>query len=353
MATQSYLQRVLGSTPSPDFGNLQAVLAKGLPVRPTLFEFFLNGRLYKRLSAVSGLPTDDDYGMARVLTAAFYQAGYDYVTFKPPAFCFPAGARGHEQTLSLNEGALITNRETFESYEWIHPDDCGDYDMLERISSDLPDGMKVVLYGPGGVLENVIRLAGYDNLCFMIADDPELTQELFDAVGSRLVRHYELGCEHESVGAAISNDDWGFKTQPMLSPADLRTFVFPWHKRIVEAIHNAGDLAILHSCGNASEIMEDIIEDMGFDGKHSYEDTIEPVESIYEDYQERIAILGGVDLDFLVRSEPDKVYRRARALLEQSADTGGYALGTGNSVPEYVPDENYCAMIWAALEVRA
>jgi uroporphyrinogen decarboxylase len=29
---------------------------------------------------------------------------------------------------------------------------------------------------------------------------------------------------------------------------------------------------------------------------------------------------------------------------------GGYALGTGNSVPDYVPDEGYFAMTRAALE---
>ena len=39
-------------------------------------------------------------------------------------------------------------------------------------------------------------------------------------------------------------------------------------------------------------------------------------------------------------------------MLERTAGRGGYALGTGNSVPDYVPDENYFAMIRAALESR-
>jgi uroporphyrinogen decarboxylase len=54
----------------------------------------------------------------------------------------------------------------------------------------------------------------------------------------------------------------------------------------------------------------------------------------------------------VIRSEPDAVYRRAKAMLERSADRGGYALGTGNSVPEYVPQEHYFAMIAAATEGR-
>ena len=38
------------------------------------------------------------------------------------------------------------------------------------------------------------------------------------------------------------------------------------------------------------------------------------------------------------------------AMLDRSARAGGYALGTGNSVPEYVPDANYFAMISAAIQ---
>jgi len=48
------------------------------------------------------------------------------------------------------------------------------------------------------------------------------------------------------------------------------------------------------------------------------------------------------------RSTPKEIYSRASAMLERSADRGGYALGTGNSVPAYVPYENYIAMIAAA-----
>jgi len=72
-----------------------------------------------------------------------------------------------------------------------------------------------------------------------------------------------------------------------------------------------------------------------------------PVEQAYDRYHKRIAILGGIDLDFVVRSTPEKVRQRSLAMLERSAHDGGYALGTGNSVPDYVPQVNYFAMIGA------
>lgn len=352
MASRSYLERLAAHVPVPDFTQVQAVLRRGVPLRPTLFEFFLNGTLYAHLSRGCYLPRGDGLDGVRQLMHAFRRAGYDYVMYRPTQFRFPAGEHPRDQTISLNDGALITDWEGFRSYSWIEPDACTDYVQLEAMEAELPEGMKVVLFGPGGVLENVIRIVGYDNLCFLLVDDPELARAVFDGVGSRLVRHYEIACRYDVVGACISNDDWGFKTQPMLSPADLRTYVFPWHRRIVETVHAAARPVILHSCGNPTEIMDDVIEDMRFDGRHSYEDAIQPVEEAYEQYSDRIAILGGIDVDFVVRSTPEAVYRRSREMLERVAARGGYALGTGNSVPEYVPAENYAAMAWAAVEHR-
>jgi uroporphyrinogen decarboxylase len=37
-------------------------------------------------------------------------------------------------------------------------------------------------------------------------------------------------------------------------------------------------------------------------------------------------------------------------MLDRTSEKGGYALGTGNSVPPYVPFENYYAILLAALE---
>jgi len=328
----------------PDFGNLLKVLRREKPSRPTLFEFFLNDALYSKLS---GLQPGEGKGFER-LAKAFMAAGYDHVTVNPWAG-FPANKVAHEKSISLNDGAVICDRKSFDAYKWPDVDLC-DYSELERAKTYLPEGMKLIVCGPGGVLENMIKLVGYDSLCYLLADDPALVKAICDEVGSRLVRHYELAGKHEAVGAMISNDDWGFRTQPMISPDSLRELVVPWHKRIVAAIHACGKPAILHSCGNLGSLMDDVIDVIGFDAKHSFEDAIEPVEDAYERLHSRIAILGGIDLDFLCRQTPERVHERALGLLERSASRGAYALGSGNSIPDYVPLQNYFAMTSAALE---
>ena len=349
--SRSFLDRVMNHRPTPDFNQLLKVLAKRVPDRPTLFEFFLNQPLYEKLSGLATFNWDQPEDRFRIIAAAFRQAGYDYVTVHVPGFEFPQGDRQHGASVSMNEGALIRDRASFDRYPWPDPEPTAAF--YRRIAPLMPAGMKGMVCGPGGLPENTVALVGYEAICFLIADDPALAQDVFDAIGSRLLRYYEIAAAQECVGFCIANDDWGFKTQPMLAPAEMRRYVFPWHQRIAAAVHAAGKPVVLHSCGNAAEIWADIIADLKFDGKHSYEDTIAPVEQEYDRYGGRIAILGGMDLDFVVRSTPEAVYRRARAMLERAAVKGAYALGTGNSVPEYVPSENYAAMTWAALETRA
>ncbi len=196
----------------------------------------------------------------------------------------------------------------------------------------------------------MIGLVGYENLCYLIYDEPKLVQAVFDQVGSRMVQYYEGAASIPTVGFLSSNDDWGFNTQTFLCPEDMRKYVFPWHKKIVEAAHRNGKPCLLHSCGRFDEVINDVIEDMKFDCRHSYEDNICPVEEAYERLHGRIAVAGGIDMNLLASGTPEQVYARSRAMLERTAERGGYLLGTGNSVPEYIPLENYCAMTRAALE---
>lgn len=335
----------------PDFGNLLAVLRRQVPAQPTLFEFFLNDRLYHRLAGTEIPASSDALAYRQKVMAAFYAAGYDYAPVLVPGFDFPSGRVKLEQTVSINDGAVITDRATCRAYHWPDPH-TADYAILEALGKDLPGGMKLIGYSPDGLLENVIKLVGYERLCYLITDDKKLVQTVFDAVGSRLVEYYDRLAGHISMGACILNDDWGFKTQTFLSPRQLREFVFPWQKEIVKVIHAHEKPVILHSCGTFSHIVDDIVDEMGIEARHSYEDIILPVEEAYERYSSRMAILGGIDVDFICRSSPEDIYQRSKAMLERSFQRGGYALGTGNSVPEYIPDAHYFAMIRAALEGR-
>jgi uroporphyrinogen decarboxylase len=336
----------------PDIENLYKVLRCEKPSRPTLFELFMNGPLYERLAGRSVSKSGDpELEHLKLVVDAYAAAGYDYATGGGGrGFGFYSERKhGGKNTISLNDGFMITDEASFEAYKWPDPEAC-DYSILEKIRPFLPEGMKLMVMGPNGVLENVITLTGYDNLCLMLYDNPELVQAVFDKVGERLLKYYELCLQHDTVGLLMSNDDWGFKTQTFFSLADMRKYVFPWHKKYAELAHKYKVPALLHSCGYFGEAMEDVIEYLHFDGKHSYEDAIFPVEDSYEKWHGRIAILGGIDVNWIINHSEEDIITRCRAMLKRSEAYGGYALGTGNSVPEYIPQDHFIALLKAALE---
>lgn len=332
----------------PDFDNILKVLDQKKPSRSTLFEYYMNDTVYDAYAGktLSEAERKDPFIYGKHLIRAFQNAGYDYAHMTGSKFQFQYGHVETAQTRSLNAGFMIVDEESYENYRWNDPENY-DYSHLKALEKELPDGMKLIVSAGESVFGGAARLIGYDNLCYMLYDDRDLVKEIWQQIGSRMLKYNQIISQFDSVGAVIVNDDWGFNTQTMISPDDMREFVFPWHKKIVETIHAAGKPAILHSCGNLSAVFNDIVDDMHYDGKHSYQDNICPVEEMYDRWHDKIGIMGGLDVDFLCRSTPEEVRNRSIKMLEKSADLGGFALGSGNSIADFVPIENYRAMIEA------
>ena len=333
----------------PDFTLFLNALKGAKTPRPVLFDFLISEHI---AAPLAGKPADGSpLSVFRRDAKAYALLGYDYALALAPGFGFAANTPRSKESACMNDTCVIRDRRDFERYEWPEPDDSIP-EFFEAAGKCLPDGMKLIVHGPNGVLEITSALFGFDNLMFMLYDDPGLVKAVTDEVGSRLLRYYELALQVGAVGAIICNDDWGFKTQTMMSPAHMREYVFPWHKTAVEAARAAGRPAVLHSCGDHRGIMEDIIGDMGYAGKHSYEDNIQPVEEAYGQYGRRIGILGGMDMDFLCRARPEEVYQRARRMLLLSRENGRYLLGTGNSLARFLPLAQYNAMRRAAFDLE-
>jgi len=98
--------------------------------------------------------------------------------------------------------------------------------------------------------------------------------------------------------------------------------------------------------------MDDLI-DLKIDAKHSNEDEIAPFKKWIDLYSNRIGLLGGIDVNTLTLKNYDEVFKEVfNKGKEFRAKANGYALGSGNSIAEYVPVESYMAMIEAVQELR-
>ena len=245
----------------------------------------------------------------------------------------------------------ISTWDDFEQYRW--PDLAeADLFVLEYVNDHLPEGMGFITCHAGGPFENISGIMSIEGLCLALMENPELVQAVAERVGEVMTGFYRQLLGLDRLVALFQGDDMGFRTGTLVSPDDMRTYSLPWHKRFAEMAHEAGLPYFLHSCGNVEAIMEDLIEDVGIDAKHSYEDAIIPVQDFQVRYGDRIGVLGGLDLNILSGKGPDEVRAQTRFLMETCGVRGRYAVGSGNSVPSYVPPANYLAMVDEAAEVR-
>ncbi len=334
----------------PNFDYLKLVLEKKPTPRPVLFDFIIGDEKTKMLTGTE-YKNETEFDCVVSTIRAFDSAGYDFAPIIVRGLTFPRNdaGQGENKTKSLNSGALITNRESYANYIWPEITNC-DFTIVREAGRYLHPKAKFVPFSFDGILENTVGIVGYENLCYMFFDDPDLLEDIFQQVGRRLFEYYRALLEYEEVGAILCNDDWGFNSQTMIPPEALRKHVFPWYKRIVQLAHEKHKYAILHSCGYFEGIVDDIVNEMKFDGRHSYEDKIMPVEKAYDFLFPKLAVLGGIDIDFLTRRSEKEIYERSKAMLVKTSSTGGYALGSGNSIPDYISNENYLALLKAALE---
>lgn len=91
--------------------------------------------------------------------------------------------------------------------------------------------------------------------------------------------------------------------------------------------------------------MDSLINYVQIDGRHSFEDEIEPVTEAKKRYGSKIALLGGIDVHFLCTASERHIRKRVRETLDICLLGGGYCLGSGNSVANYIPVDNYLIMM--------
>jgi uroporphyrinogen decarboxylase len=319
--------------PNPDFEQFRRMLLRdGVPDYVPFYELFVD---FASMEAVSGLKFTDQAQAVEF----YYRAGYDYMP------TFPTVPLLVGDLIDRSKSYPITNWKEFDAYPWPDASEIT-FETFDSVSDQLPKGMKMTGQ-TGGVLECAEYLMGYEQLCYTLMDDTKLAEALFDQIDRIYTAIYKGMAAKRNVGVLVISDDMGFKTQTLIGAEETRKYVLSIHKKLAEIAHSAGLPCILHSCGNLSEIMDDIINDVKIDAKHSYEEAILPVEEAKLLYGDRIAILGGFDLDRLCNSTEEEVREYTRSLVTDLGKDGGYALGTGNSVPAYVPPQNYVAMLEA------
>ncbi len=290
-----------------------------IPTSPTFEESF---RYYLNCCAAMGF----DHGAINM--AGF--GGYPSVRH---------GVPGTQRGFAMADDCLVNSWEDFEKLKWPSASQIN-VEMMERTARLAPEGLGVIT-GGDAIFQPMEMMLGAVGLSIMLMEQPDLFKAIADKIGQINLETFDLVASLPFIRGVDICGDMGYKTATVISPDHLRQYILPWHKKMVQAVHKHGKLAILHSCGNLAAIMDDIL-DCGYDAKHSFEDTITPGQfDLHKKYGHRICLIGGIDVDFICRSDEAALRKRVRDTIDFMAPGGGYILGSGNSIPDYVPIENY------------
>jgi uroporphyrinogen decarboxylase len=351
--------------PAPDFAEFCRVLAgEQMPRRVHLVEIGLDEGILKALTeqytTSRWFSWEGDFGETppepryEQLATLFYRLGYDYVPIwatwpnhPEPKHRITADTAelATSQRKWVEEGlGLITSWQDLEAFPWdaIRPD----VRPVEYTARHLPGGMKLTVQTT--LFEHILEnLLGYEGLSYLLYDEPELVRRVFERWGQIVYNYYAAVIGTDAVGAIFHADDMGFKTATLVSPDALRELVLPWLRRYADLAHAHGKPFWLHSCGNlfAQGIIDDLIADVGIDGFHSFQDVILPVAEFKARYGGRVATLGGVDMDRLARLDTESLRAYIRTILETCMPGGRFALGSGNTIANYIPLENYGVLL--------
>jgi uroporphyrinogen decarboxylase len=307
----------------------------------------------KEFATLAGGSYRDKVEFFRHYCGFFLDMGYDTVSWE----CTAGGAMPGSGALGGHKEGVIKTRKDFEAYPWDQIPDFyfksfGDY--FRAFGEVMPPGMKGIGGVGNGVFECVQDITGFQELCYIKADNEELYRDLFVKVGDvlyaiwvRFLKEFgDLFC------VCRFGDDLGYKSNTLLNAEDIREHIIPQYRRVIGLIHRAEKPFLLHSCGCIFNVMDDLIA-AGIDAKHSNEDVIAPYARWIDSYGGRIGNFGGLDTDVLCASSVIDVASYTTGVFRLLEAKGrGAAIGSGNSIPDYVDPGRYCLMVETVRKLR-
>jgi uroporphyrinogen decarboxylase len=355
----------------PNFDNLRiALLRRGEPAYVPIMEFGVD---YDVKCAFLGAPVKT----LRDEVEFWYRAGYDFVPLQAGirSLFWPGYAVSEKSTdRGLDTGyqlyrrtqtkfsvyqeserdmswaeegrGVITSLEEFEEFPWPDPDRM-DLSAFEEIKQYLKPGMKVIAY-LGYIFTSAWWLMGMETFCLALGEQPKLIRKLYDriwAIQSRMLLRV-LRCD--VVGAVMHADDLAYADGLIVSPKHLRQYVFPWYRWCGSLVRDCDLPLIFHSDGKLDTVLEDVLS-CGFNALHPIEPKAMDIAELKRKVGDRLCLIGNIDLGYtLTRGAPREVEAEVAERIRAIAPGGGYCVGSSNSVPAYVPLENFNAMREAA-----
>lgn len=153
-------------------------------------------------------------------------------------------------------------------------------------------------------------------------------------------------CARLGFDGIFTSDDLGHQRGPMMSPEIFRELYLPYYKQFIGYVHSKGMQMFLHSCGDNTLLMEDLLE-AGLDVFHPVQKGCMDMEETARRFGGRITFLAGMDVQHtLVEATPEEVREEVRRMKRIfGSEKGGLLLAMGNGILSGTPLENIRAAL--------
>ena len=200
----------------------------------------------------------------------------------------------------------------------------------------------------GSLYELSWYLRGRERIFLDYYDNPRrveaLVEKIADFVEALTRKNLECG-----VDILCFYDDLGAQNGMIISPEIFRRFYKPHYKRIWGIVKSFSDTRhiFLHSCGNISPILPDLIE-CGLDILNPLQPEAMDVRKVFREYGRDLAFWGTVGVQTTLRWGTRKdIFRVVRERAEATRDGGALILSPANTLGRDIPLENVSHFIEA------
>lgn len=222
-------------------------------------------------------------------------------------------------------------------------------DGVRRARRSHPDGYVLVSWGHY-FHQRLAYLRGIQPLMY---DFYDATAELC-TVMDRLLDLYRVWARRAADAGADgvwAGDDLGNQRSLFMRPETFRSLYAPYYEALADALHENGLDFWLHTCGNVTELMDDLIA-CGVDAIHPIQVGTMDDQAIAARYGGRVAFWIGMDVQQIL---PFGTLEEVRAHVRQRVHTfnrpdGGLILAAGNAILPDTPLANLHAYVEALRE---
>lgn len=246
---------------------------------------------------------------------------------------------------NVDHGRLVLPEPDLDGLEFPDVDDPERWEGFDTFGERNADLFRVNDFG-FTLFERAWTLRGLENFLMDMVVRPDFAHELLDAILDWNLKIVE-GTARYDIDAVLFGDDWGQQQGLIMGPEMWREFFKPRAEAEYAACKQRGMYVMIHSCGDVSQIMGDLVE-IGVDVFNPFQPEVMDIEEIKATYGHEMSFFGGMSTQrTLPRSTPEQVADHTRWLCEHIGEGGGYVFSPAHDVPGDVPAENMAAMVEA------